>query len=104
MFYDEFLAKGWTFFYQIILGFLIKETPKLLKEDGMGVLQILTQNNYKFHKPEEYERNRNYWRILLRTVSGESSSKPQINSQLISKLHSNYDQDTRTFKILLNNP
>lgn len=65
----------------------------------MGILELLTQKNYKFLKKDDYEKSCGYWRNLLRITNISSVKKP-INSQLISKLHTNYDQETRTFKLL----
>ncbi|CAD8055240.1 unnamed protein product [Paramecium primaurelia] len=88
--FDCIFRYGWTYIYQLIIGFLLYHQEILMSEDMTGIICILSQQNYRIDD-NELEVD---WDELL-----DASLNVKISKTFIQEMHMRFDTKIQTFKI-----
>lgn len=90
-FFDNLIKGKWPFAYKFVIVFLQNLKPKLIDEDTVGMLTLLTENNYKTNK-------KNTVKLEIIGLIKEAT-KLSLESGFINKMLDNFDQDQQRFCI-----
>ncbi len=90
---DNFILKGWSYFYKIIIAYLSEHEKKLLEMDITDILPLLSKNNY-IRKTKEYEESLSLWKSIFKKAQYIS-----IDPNFINMMHKSYDPLRMTFKL-----